>query len=130
MGQFLAIGTAWKVRFRLRGYSKDNYNAVGDVSEVEERPDGVKVILNFTEIDDDQLRVDGQLTLLGITRPLSLGIKRNKEGTSPILPNYVVGFSATGSLKRSDFGMDAYIPLVGDVIRVRLEVEAVRREQN
>src|SRR5262249_8087822 len=51
MSQMLAIGTEWKVKFRLPLLKKGYCEAVCTVNEVEERPDGVKVGATFTSID-------------------------------------------------------------------------------
>lgn len=52
MSQLLALGTDWKIKFRLPLLQKGYCEAVATVSEVEERADGVKVELSFKEIDD------------------------------------------------------------------------------
>jgi len=69
--------------------------------------------------------VIGNLTLLGVTRPVVLHIKYNKSGIHPFTNNYVSGFSADADLKRSDFGMNAYIPDVGDNVHVHIEAEGI-----
>jgi polyisoprenoid-binding protein YceI len=76
--------------------------------------------------ESGSLTVHGEITLLGVTRPVSFTVVPNKEGLSPVVPVYAAGFSAEGSLARSQFGMQAYVPMVGDEIRFRFEVEAVR----
>ena len=53
MGQLLAIGTEFKVKFRLPLLEKGNHEAVVTVSEVEERAEGVKIRAAFTGIDDE-----------------------------------------------------------------------------
>ncbi len=53
MGQLLALGTDWKVKFRLPLLIKGYCEAIATVSEVEERPEGVKVVLSFKDIDDE-----------------------------------------------------------------------------
>ena len=53
MAQLLAIGTDWHVKFRLPLLRKGYCEAVATVSEVEERPEGVKVRATFSEIDDE-----------------------------------------------------------------------------
>ena len=70
--------------------------------------------------------VHGQLTLLGVTRPLDLALTFNRAGADPYSLKYTVGFSATATLKRSDFGMKKYLPDVGDKIDIRIEVEGLR----
>jgi anti-anti-sigma factor len=52
MAQLLSIGTEWKVKFRLPLLQRGYCEAVATVTEVEERPDGVKVAAEFKAIDD------------------------------------------------------------------------------
>jgi polyisoprenoid-binding protein YceI len=76
-------------------------------------------------------RIDGQLTLHGVTRPITLDARYNGgyAGFPPYEPNARVGFSAQGSFKRSDFGVSHGIPApgttfgVGDTVHVVLETE-------
>jgi polyisoprenoid-binding protein YceI len=67
--------------------------------------------------------VIGDFTLLGITKPVMLHVTFNKSGIHPYTNNYVSGFSADAVIHRSDFGMGAYIPVVGDEVRIHIEVE-------
>ncbi len=75
---------------------------------------------------DNTGRVTGDLTLLGITHPVTLDVTFNKMAPHPI-PYYkgvmVAGFSARGTLKRSAFGMKYGLPSLGDEITLILEVE-------
>jgi polyisoprenoid-binding protein YceI len=73
--------------------------------------------------------IHGELTLHGVTRKLDLPIVSNKVGRHTFSLQYVAGFSATLSFKRSDFGMRASIPAVGDEVQIRLEVEGVRDDK-
>jgi polyisoprenoid-binding protein YceI len=73
--------------------------------------------------------IHGELTLHGVTRKLDLPIVSNKVGRHSFSLQYVAGFSATLSFKRSDFGMRASLPAVGDEVQIRLEVEGVRDEK-
>ncbi|MFT7484991.1 MAG: anti-anti-sigma factor [Candidatus Paceibacteria bacterium] len=52
MGQLLALGTDWKIKFRLPLLKKGHCEAVATISEVEERGDGIKIKADFKEIDD------------------------------------------------------------------------------
>jgi polyisoprenoid-binding protein YceI len=72
--------------------------------------------------------VTGDLTLHGVTKPVSLLVKLNKAGESPIAKGrYVAGFSALGKLKRSDFGIKTYLPMIGDEVTIAISSEAVRK---
>jgi polyisoprenoid-binding protein YceI len=63
--------------------------------------------------DGDEWRLGGDLTINGITRPVSLAVEFN--GVEPFRENRHAGFSATGELKRSEFGIDfGMLPMGGD----------------
>lgn len=70
--------------------------------------------------------VHGKLTLLGATRAVDLAVKFNRAGVDPYTFKTTIGFSATGALKRSDFGMGKYLPDIGDLVDLRIEVEGLR----
>lgn len=68
----------------------------------------------------------GDVTLLGVTKPITLKVKFNKKGWNKYAGAEAVGFTAWGKLRRSDFGMKAYIPDVGDEVTLRIAVEATQ----
>ena len=75
----------------------------------------------------DEAEVTGELTLHGVTRTVTLHAKLNALGRHPLPPfRYTAGFSATGTLSRKDFGMEHWAKVVGDEVRLILEVEATR----
>jgi polyisoprenoid-binding protein YceI len=84
--------------------------------------------------DGDDLVVDGDLTLHGVTRevPLALEVHGFQEHTP--FGDARVGFSATADINRSDFGVDFNLPMddggvvVGDRVRINLEIEAIRTD--
>jgi polyisoprenoid-binding protein YceI len=58
--------------------------------------------------------VAGELTLHGVTKPVVLKAKFNKAGPNPLTKAYTTGFEVSGVIKRSDFGVSTYVPMVGD----------------
>ena len=83
-------------------------------------------------IQDDITTINGELTLLGITKPLILTGKINKIGKYPfggIIKPYVMGISARGTIRRSEHGMNYALKdnLVGDEIDLIIEFEARRQ---
>jgi len=62
---------------------------------------------------------DGELTLLGVTRPLTLSISKVVCAQHPFFKKEDCGAEITGILKRSDFGMNKYIPAVGDEVTIK-----------
>lgn len=64
--------------------------------------------------------ITGDLTLHGVTRPVTLNATFGGAGTNPLTKAYTVGFAATGSIKRSDFGVTKYLPLIGDAVELTI----------
>jgi polyisoprenoid-binding protein YceI len=71
-----------------------------------------------------KLKVVGDLTVHGVTKPVTLDVTLNKIGPHPMMKVQTVGFDATTTIKRSDFGVGAYVPNVSDEIKVRITTEA------
>lgn len=71
----------------------------------------------------------GNVTMLGVTKPVTMKVTLNKADYHPFTQNYVAGFSAEANLKRSDFGMKESIPLVGDEVRISIETELVNMDR-
>ncbi len=73
----------------------------------------------------DQLKVTGDLTLHGVTRPVVLDVKVNKVADHPMWKASVAGFDATTTIKRTDFGISKYAPMVSDDITIQITTEGV-----
>lgn len=65
----------------------------------------------------------GDLTIKGVTKPVTLDVTINKAADDSFAKAYKLGFSATGVLNRSDFGVDLYVPMVSDQVSVKIETE-------
>ena len=75
----------------------------------------------------DEAEVTSDLTLHGVTKPVTLHVKFNQLARHPLPPfRLTAGFSATATLSRKDFGMEHWEKVVGDEVRLILEVEATR----
>ena len=80
--------------------------------------------------DADHASVCGQLTVRGVARPLCMDVVLNALKRHPMPPfRRTAGFSATATLSRSDYGIDAWQSLIGDSVELRIEAEAVRSNQ-
>jgi polyisoprenoid-binding protein YceI len=66
----------------------------------------------------DTALLSGDFTLHGVTRPVVLDARFNAGGPGPFHKPFTVGFNATAHLKRSDFGVKTYVPMVGDDVSV------------
>lgn len=102
--------------------SEDFFN-VEQFPEMTFKSTGIKVT------GENIANITGDLTLLGVTKPVTLAVTHNKSGKHPFSGKFVAGFSAETTIKRSEFGMKYGLPAVGDDVRVVLEVEGIRKEQ-
>lgn len=75
---------------------------------------------------DMPVAVSGELTLLGVTRPVTLRVAGVKCGVHPINKRALCGAEVTGSIKRSDFGMKSGLPSVGDEVQLTIQIEAFK----
>ena len=73
---------------------------------------------------DNTAKVTGDLTLHGVTKPVVLDVKLNKQGENPMTKVKSVGFSGKTVIKRSEFGIDKYVPNVSDEVTIAIEAEA------
>lgn len=73
----------------------------------------------------DKLKVTGDLTLHGVTKPVMLDVDVVKVGTHPLRKGDAAGFDATATIKRSDFGIKTYLPMVADEVKLHIVAEAV-----
>ena len=74
--------------------------------------------------DKKHFKITGDLTVKGITKPVVLDAVLNGQGEHPMLKVPAIGFNATTSFNRSDFGLGSYVPMVGDKITVNITTEA------
>ncbi len=82
--------------------------------------------LKVVPTSGNAFRIEGELTLRGITRPMKLDARYNGGYAGhPMDPNARIGFSAIGQLKRSNFGMTAGIPAPGSTMGVGDDVEII-----
>lgn len=82
----------------------------------------------YEETSENSGRLTGDLSVRGITQPVTLDVTINSASMNPLNRREMIGFSATGSFNRSDYGLTAYAPLIGDelTLAVQIEFEKVR----
>lgn len=110
---------------------RDGHVRSADFFDVENHPEwtfrstGVRV-------DGDDVAVDGELTIKGVTRPVSLALEVNGFGPDAF-GGTRAGFTATTTVNRNDFGVDISMPLDGggvvlsDKVQITLEIQGVLR---
>ncbi len=100
------------VWFNVGAYPEITYNAI-----------------SMTQTGPDSGVVEGELTFLGVTKPLSLDVTLNGTLTRhPFVDAAAIGISAVGSLNRSDYGMTHQIPAIGDEVQIIIEAEMIEQK--
>lgn len=84
------------------------------------------VARDFAFDADRPAPISGELTLLGVTRPVQLKVGQWRCAKHPILPRQLCGADLETAIKRSDFGMNANLPGIGDEVRITIPVEAIK----
>ncbi|KQZ59471.1 MULTISPECIES: YceI family protein [unclassified Lysobacter] len=74
---------------------------------------------------DKKLKVSGDLTVHGVTKPVVLDVTINKVGEQPLAKRAAAGFDASTTIKRSDFGIAKYVPNVSDEVTIHITTEAI-----
>jgi polyisoprenoid-binding protein YceI len=74
---------------------------------------------------DTTAKVTGDMTIMGVTQPVTLDVKLNKIGTGPMGPKKMAGFTITGAISRKAFGSAGGAGVIGDTVNIRIETLAV-----
>ena len=90
-------------------------------------PDAHFISERIEPLDAAHARVFGTLTLHGVSREIALEVTLNQLKRHPLPPfRRTAGFSATATLSRAEFGINAWKSVIGDTVELRIEAEAVR----
>ncbi len=109
-----------------RPRTRDEHLRAADFFNVAEFPKATYKASKITFNGDQPAAVDGELTLLGVTKPVHLGIDRFKCIAGQGGGKERCGGNASGKFKRSDFGMKFGVPNLGDEITLLIEFEGVK----
>lgn len=103
---------------------RDDVLRGADWFNVKDFPDILFRSREFVFDRERPVAVEGSLVLLGEIRPMRLEISRFKCGLNLALRKRGCGADAHGALRRSEFGLNAGLPFVGDEVRLHIQVEA------
>jgi polyisoprenoid-binding protein YceI len=109
--------------------ARDRHVASGDFLDSAAHPEMIFTATGAERTGERTFMIRGELSLLGVRRPLTLQATWNKSAPYPIGPRVeVMGVSARGRLARSEFGMSYGVDngLVGDIVEIIIELEARR----
>lgn len=75
-------------------------------------------------------KITGDLTLHGVTKPVTLDTTFTRKGTYPMTEEKIeaIGFNATTTIRRSDFGMDQWLEMIGDELPITISFEAHKQQ--
>jgi polyisoprenoid-binding protein YceI len=115
-----------------RDPNRDNHVKSADFLDVGTYP-SITFRSTSVRLEGEDIKVDGELTAHGVTKPVTLTVEFNGAGPDPY-GGQRAGFSAQTEINRNDFGVDLSMPLdgggvvVGDRVKVTLEVEAILQQ--
>jgi polyisoprenoid-binding protein YceI len=102
----------------------DEHMKTPDFFDAAKFPDVTFKSTKVTKTGAETLDITGDLTVHGVTKPVTLHARINKIGENKMIGSQTAGFDADTTLKRSDFGVNKYVPMVGDEIKVHITVSA------
>ena len=127
-----SVSVSMPVTMMFTGWEKrDEHFMSADFFDAAATEETEMVTFTSTSIEvtgEDTANITGDLTLNGITKPVTLAASLNKTGEHPMQNKEWAGFDATTTLLRSDFGVDRAVPFVGDEVNVLISVEAQRAD--
>lgn len=94
--------------------------------EVDKYPTITFKSTSFAKVDGNKYKLSGNLTMHGVTQPITFDVVYNGHAVSPFTKKTSYGFTLTGTLKRSDYGINNDMHLVGDEVQLRANVEFVK----
>lgn len=108
---------------------RDNHLRSADFFDAENHPKMKFVATDIKKVDDDEYKITGDLSIHGVTKPVTFDAEYNGKGTNPWGVE-VVAFEADGKISRKEFGLNWNSTLetggvlVGDDIKIHIEIEA------
>lgn len=122
-----SVDVVIKIKSLSTGLEKfDHHLMSADLLNEKEFPTAKFVSKKIKVTGKNKAKIEGELTLHGVTKPVTLNATFNKSDVSAITQKPTIGFSATTVIKRSEFGVSYAVPAVSDVIALVIEVEANR----
>ncbi|AKQ40813.1 hypothetical protein CP97_00240 [Aurantiacibacter atlanticus] len=101
----------------------DSHLRTADFLDTANFPQAQFAATSIRLIDRDSAAITGNLTLRGVTRPVTIEADFNQAGINPVDQKYTLGFDGETTIKRSDFGINYGLPMLGDEVTLNLEAE-------
>ncbi|WP_349360432.1 YceI family protein [Stappia sp.] len=107
---------------------RDKHLKSADFFDVDTHPRATFVTTDVEKTGETTLSVTGDLTIKGVTKPATFEVTVNALGEHPMAKKQAIGFDATTVVKRSDYGMDMFVPYVGDEVTISFSAEALQAQ--
>ena len=101
----------------------DQHLKQADFFDADKYPTATFKSTKVQPLGGNKFKVTGDLTVHGVTKAVVLDATLNKVGPHPMTKAQAIGFDATATLKRKDFGVGAYVPNVSDEITIHITTE-------
>lgn len=95
-----------------------------DFFDAEKFPEATFKSTKVTAAGKGKLKLLGDLTIHGVTKAVTFDVTINGIAPHPMMKSPSAGFDAVTKIKRSDFGVGKYVPMVGDEVTMRITMEA------
>lgn len=95
--------------------------------EVEHYPTATFTSRRVQVLSGNAANVYGILTLHGISRPVVLNVRLNKRALHPFFGRMAIGFTGRTIIHRSDFGLTHFLPSIGDIVTIDIQVEGLTK---
>ena len=104
--------------------ARDDHVKSADFLDVGEHPTITFVTTKVTQTGDETAEVAGDMTIRGVTKAVVFQAELNQLGVSPFDPEVeVAGFTISGEIDRTEFGMDTFAPAIGTMLPVVINFE-------
>ena len=96
---------------------------VTEFFDVAQHPTATFTSTSIERVGEREVRITGDLNLKGVTKPIVLSGVFIGSGVHPRSKRFTIGFNGEATIKRSEFGVTAFLPSIGDEVRLALEAE-------
>jgi polyisoprenoid-binding protein YceI len=118
--------TASLSEMTTRNTDRDTHLRSEDFFDAAKHPAITFKSTEWKALEDGQYEVTGDLTLLGVTRSVTVPVEWVGRAVDPRGDDRC-GFDANLAIKRSDFGMDGFLDMIGDEVRLHIGIEGIRQ---
>jgi polyisoprenoid-binding protein YceI len=91
--------------------------------DVVNHPDITFQSTSYEQSSESTGQLTGDLSVRGVSNPVTLDVKINSAAMNRMTRKEMLGVSATGTINRSDYGLDTLLPMVGDEVSLEIQVE-------